>query len=205
MELTAFKRYHQLLITASDDPKKMGFVCEKGDIIEFANRVRLVRSFRGLHLDGYKQDTVAGYDAFMLVFLTHSTLERYGEIIGIKTKDLRIFGPLLAPYQPEKVANDFVASDKNKRLYEFLYDRVNPGLKTELQMVYDRTSSNVACLSGAIRHIFAHGHLTAHANRIRPLKVNAECLKLSKFLVDFMDAEFTKIVDTYEKSSLLGG
>lgn len=197
MGLTTFKLYQELLKKAHYKPDKMGFKCEAGDINEFANRVRLVRSFRGLHLEGYRDDTVAGYNAFLLIFLTHSALERFREIFGVES-DTGL-SPMLLPYQPKTVADEFVAGDPKRLLFDFMYERLdNKRLREHLSRIYDGDEDNIAHLSASIRHIFAHGHLTAHAHGINPRKVNNSCARLSNFIIDFMDAEFTKTVKEYQ-------
>ena len=83
-QLTDMQKIKGIAVFTVNATEMMGFKCKAGDINEFANRVRLVRSFRGLQLDGYADETVAGYNAFLLIFLTHSALERFSEIFGVK-------------------------------------------------------------------------------------------------------------------------
>jgi len=54
-------------------------------------------------------------------------------------------------------------------------------------------------ISAAIRHIFVHGHLAANANGAKPKKIAEGCMLVSDFLLDFMDAEFTKSMEECEK------
>ena len=88
----------------------------------------------------------------------------------------------------------FLAGDKDRLLFDFLHKRVNKDLKQHLTSIYAGEDENVAQISASIRHIFAHGILTAYANDIKPKVVNKLCMELSDFLLDFMDNEFTKKV-----------
>jgi hypothetical protein len=197
MELQGFDKFSQL--RALDiRPSTIGFGAKvrTGDINYFASRVRLAKNFRGIHLEGYSQETTFGYNAFFLVFLTHSALERFADINSFD-KDLGKLGPLIARYNPEKVIQEFVEKDSKGLLYDFLYKRVNNNLKVKLNECRNYNSTNVAYLSASIRHIFAHGYLCAHSNGINPKNVYSICTSISDFLLNFMDAEFTKKIEEY--------
>jgi hypothetical protein len=196
MELSSSKLYHGFFSDPDFTPAKMGFACEPVYIVEFESRFRLAKSFEGLQLKDYTEHTTAGYNAFVLLFLTHSVLERYFKINNIKIGDLDL---LLEPYNPQQIASEFTNWDKDRKLYVFIYARLkNKDLQKKFALVYDGKSNNVAYLSAAIRHIFVHGHLTANVNRINPKHLYRESVRLSDFLLAFMDAEFTKKVKEYE-------
>lgn len=198
MVLQEFAKFQQLL-KLEHSPSEIGFGLNvrAGDINRFANRVRLARGFRGINLEGYSQETIVGYNAFFQVFLTHSALERFLEINSLKLDEL---DSLIAPYNPEKVIQEFLEKDKNALLYNFLHERVNDKLKVKLSQCQSCSSTNVAHISASIRHIFAHGHLCAHSNCINPKNVYSICISISDFILNFMDAEFTnKIEDYYNK------
>ncbi len=196
MELQGFAKFHQLLKLGSN-PSSIGFgpKVRAGDIIRFASRVRLAKNFKGINLEGYSQETNYGYDAFFLVFLTHSALERFLEINSLK---LDALDSLMAPYNPEKVIQKFVEKDKKGLLYNFLYEKINDKkLKVKLSDCRSYNSTNVAYISASIRHIFAHGHLCAHSNDVNPKNVYSICTSISDFLLTFMDAEFAKKIEEY--------
>ncbi|RUS94386.1 hypothetical protein DSM106972_093710 [Dulcicalothrix desertica PCC 7102] len=119
MELQGFAKFHQLL-KLDQHPSDMGFSSKvrAGDIIRFASRVRLAKSFKGINIDGYSQDANYGYNAFFLVFLTHSALERFIEISALNLDALDF---IMAPYNPEKVIEKFLEKDKKSLLYNFIY------------------------------------------------------------------------------------
>ena len=194
MGLQRFAKFQELLRTGHH-PRAMGFTVRAGDINIFANRMRLARSFRGIQLDGYADDTVLGYNAFFQMLLTHSALECFLDLNGLKSVDQ--IGDLLKPYGPEKVIQIFIEKDRDGRLFTFLHKRIEERLKPKLEACRNRTSTNVGYISASVRHIFAHGHLTANANRINPRNVYTICNVTSDFLLDFMDREFTKKIDAY--------
>ena len=197
MELQGFDKFHQLR-KLNYDPSSIGFGAKvrTGDINRFASRVRLAKNFRGINLEGYSQETISGYNAFFLVFLTHSALERFNEINSFGS-DLDKLNPLIAAYNPEKVIQEFVEKDEKDLFYNFIYKRVNDKLKVKLSDCRSYNSINVAHISASIRHIFAHGHLCAHSNGINPKNIYSICISISDFLLNFMDAEFTKKIEEY--------
>jgi hypothetical protein len=195
MVLQGFAKYQQLL-NLEHSPSEIGFGLNvrAGDINRFASRFRLARGFRGINLEGYSQETIVGYNAFFQVFLTHSALERFLQINSLELDEL---DSLIAPYNPEKVIQEFFEKDKNALLYNFLYERVNNKLKGKLNQCQSCSSTNAAYISASIRHIFAHGHLCAHSNCMNPKNVNSICISISDFILNFMDTEFTKKIEDY--------
>jgi len=193
-DLTSYKKFHDLKKLAEGDLSKIGFTCEFRLINELNNRYRLARSFEGLKLTGYREETIAGYEALTQVFLSHSALEMLIGVLDCESmKDLE---PLLIPYNPESIIVEFVKADYKKRLFEFLIKRMeNESISKQLTRVYEGESSNVFQISRSIRNIFAHGHLTAHANSVNPKKMQKMCKKLSDFTLDFIDSEFTNLVN----------
>jgi hypothetical protein len=82
MGLIAFATF-QALLKNGHTSKHMGFRGTNGQVNVFANRMRVARSFRGIQLDGYTDASTLGYNAFFQVFLTHSALECYAQLIGL--------------------------------------------------------------------------------------------------------------------------
>jgi len=194
MGLSAFKDF-QSYLRQGYHPPQMGFKCKAGDINQFANRVRLARAFQGLELEGYAEDTIEGYSGFFQVFLTHASLERFLEING---HNLGQMCKLIKPYGPERIVLAFRETDPKRRLFDFLYKRLNAHLQSKLEQIYNADETNIGYLSASVRHIFAHGHLTAHASGINPVKVSAFCCELSDFLIEFMDSEFSKKISDFQ-------
>lgn len=193
MGLKSFKTF-QALLRQGHFPPRIGFKCSAGEINIFANRMRLARAFQGLQLDGYTEQSVLGYNGLFQVFLTHSALERFNNLYDLQVRDLET---MLLPYQPENILQIFNQEDAKGRFYEFFYPLTNKTLKSRLTKLKNGESVNVAIYSEAIRHIFAHGHLTANANQVNPKRVHTICMSISDFLIEFMDAEFTKTIEGY--------
>jgi len=197
MGLTSFSTF-QALLKNDHSSKNIGFHRGSGHVNVFANRMRVARSFRGIQIDGYTDDTIIGYNDFFQVFLTHGALEIYAQLIGADPA----YGPLIADsfqrYAPEPVIQTLIRNDPDGRLCTFIVSKLNAKtLKEIVRACQCGESTNVAGLSAAIRHIFAHGELTAHANRVNPRRAHGICLAISDFLLDFMDREFTRQIDTY--------
>jgi hypothetical protein len=110
---------------------------------------------------------------------------------------------MLIPHGPEPVVEGFFDLDNNDRLYNFLCTHIDvrgKKIKEGLTQCKLGESTNISYISAAIRHIFAHGYLTATADRINPKSVNKACMIVSDFLLRFMDAEFTRKIDAcYER------
>lgn len=195
MGLRAFGTYQDLL-KAGHQPQQMGFPVRAGDINRFANRLRLAREFEGLKLPTYAENTVRGYEAFVQVFLTHSALECFPKILGYSR--VHELEPVIAPYPRADLLALIKENDPRGRLIGFIYKRVNGPLQKHLDDYRAGTLQNVGNLSAAIRHIFAHGHLTATGAGLNPRRVHRICTALSSFLHDFMDEEFGRRVEEYE-------
>jgi hypothetical protein len=166
----------------------MGLHGTPGDVTRLSYRVRIVKAFRGMKLDGVSDKTAKGYDAFTLIFLTHSAPEQYLHITGRALGDIEGAHKVL---QSEQVIAGFFELDKDGKLFEFLQKRL---LHKQLQKRFAECRAgrchNVGVISAVIRHIFVHGHLAANSNEIKPGKVYQACQQVSRFLLDFMDSEF---------------
>lgn len=197
MALTSFSTF-QALLKDGHTSKHIGFRGGAGQVNLFANRLRVARSFRGIELEGYSDATTLGYNAFLRVFLTHGALECYAHLVGADPA----YGPAIAGplqgYTPERVIQTLIRHDPGGRLCAFITRKLTARTLKEIVYACQRgESTNVAGLSAAIRHIFAHGELTAHANRVKPRQVHVICVAISDFLLDFMDREFTRQIDRY--------
>lgn len=200
MSSRAIKAFFELY-SAGHSPERMDISGSAGDINRLSSRVRLAKAFRGICLEGYSESTTLGYNAFFQVFLTHSALERYLALIDTKVEDMEA---VLSPYGPEEVVREFFRLDSNGRLFDFLHARVKQRLKGHLTACRDGTSSNVGTISASIRHIFAHGHLTANANDQDPRRCYRACGMVSEFLLAFIDEHFSQKIDQYRRGEGLG-
>ena len=188
-----WKNYIKLV--GSVIPDDIGFTDSQGDINRFAARFRAANQFKGITLEGYGQNTAEGYSALCQVMFTWSAFETFEKIAKLNRKDLsrelECFGAI-------EVLNKIRAIDKENRFYKFIYDKLDSSQhKRELDNYFNQDSCNLLYLASAIRHIFAHGWLSPHANQADPKAVNQICHILSQFLLDFMDREFSYRVDRF--------
>lgn len=203
MGLASYGKFQELRKRSGYAPHRTGFV-ESVDGVQITTyinrlnaRVNVAKSFRGIELDGVGPKTVKGYDAFFQVILTHSVLERFMRLYG-KTSRVSTWNEMIAPHNPQEVIEDFFALDEGAKLFEFLCDHIDERgkpIEDGLTACKNRESTNVAFISTAVRHIFAHGYLTANVNKANPIKLHKACMLVSDFLLNFMDAEFTKSID----------
>jgi hypothetical protein len=171
------------------------------DVNRLHTRVRLAKRFQGISVEGYSPKTILGYDGLFQAFLTHSALETFIKFRGpVKDDKLDALSTLMTQYGGREVLQGCFQKDKNGTLYNFLHKRVNHRLKDRLRRCRSEETDNVGYLSACIRHIFAHGELSANADNVNPMHLHSLCLSVSDFLLDLIDTEFTKKVDAcYER------
>ena len=154
--LTHWPAYSSLL-GSGIGAKDIGFAVAGGDVARFAARYRVARSFQGIKLAGYTTDTVVGYDSLFRVFLMWSAFERFLRVVG-QTQDS--IEPQLAPYKPQQCLAAIRAGDIGKTFYEFVAPRVNAEHKARISDFANNAPTNPTFLASAVRHLFAHGHLS---------------------------------------------
>lgn len=186
------------LIRSNHNARQIGFQTDNDKVFRFTNRFRLAKEFVEIKFDTYRNNTADGYTSLFKVFLVYSAFELFLETIGEKQSSITV---LISPYKPTDYIAFFLNKDKTKQFYDFLYnhlDRANH--KNNLMNVCNGKSSNVTYIASSIRHIFAHGHLSAHANQCNPQIVKEICDKIFEFHIKVMDNEFTKMIESYRNS-----
>ena len=83
-----------------------------------------------------------------------------------------------------------------KVLTKFLCERVNHRLNQRLTQLKSGDKNEIIAIAAAIRHIFAHGHLTAHPGGVDSKSMCILNLELAQVMLDFMDREFSKRVES---------
>lgn len=101
----------------------------------------------------------------------------------------------MAEHGGEEILQGCFGNDRKDLLYGFMHGRVNRPLQDRLRRCKSGESANVSYLSASIRHIFAHGDLSAGANGLRSSNLQPLCISVSDFLLNFIDVEFAKKVD----------
>jgi hypothetical protein len=179
--------------------KQIGFALDGAEVSRFTARYRVAKAFRGIRLDGYSPDTIQGYDSLMRVFLAWSAFEKFLQVVG-KTQNSIV--PSLAPYRPDDCLGDLRKDQIAKTFYDFVTPRVNEKHQSRLQEFANGTLTNPTYLASAVRHLFAHGHLTAHAGGMLTEHVDRVCEILFEFHLKVMDGEFSRIVRTFRDANL---
>jgi len=190
--LPGFTRAREIVKGAGDKIQPFGFVGTKFDFYRFANRLRLATSFRRMELDGFTEETSLGYDSLTRVFFTWSAFEGYAELV----RDLPPFRILFGQY-PKRHIWELAAKcrelDPENKLGAFLVEHSQKQIHMDFLENF-RNGNDFAVLTHAacIRHIFAHGRLTAHPNGLPAENLRGICNALSDFLIDFVRNDFSR-------------
>ncbi len=178
--------------------KQMGFSKDDSTVYRFTNRFRLAKEFNEIKFDTYKGNTANGYNGLFRAFLAYSAFELFLKITG-KTQQTII--NLLSAYDPGSSIKQILSADSNRQFYNFIYTHLDrPNAKTGLSDAYKGTSTNITFIASGIRHIFAHGHLSAHANECKPETIKKICDIIFEFHERVMEQEFAKLVQSYKSS-----
>jgi hypothetical protein len=176
------------------DPRQYGLKATNDDINRWAARYRAARAFGGVLLEGYSNSTSEGYSGFCKVFFVWSAFERFLPIVGLEQVSS---GRLFKNEDSESIGRRVLELDRNERLYGFIYDRCNNKNQEELQKWRSKELGNFTYLLSAVRHVFVHGHLTPHADGANPVKSAKICNIISDHVLDVMDNEFTRLIDSF--------
>jgi hypothetical protein len=191
--LPGFTDARDIIKGADDSIFPLQYKGDKFEFYRFANRYRMAKRFRGIELDGFEDSTQDGYSALIRVFLVWSVFERYTNLAG----DPPPYGQLLSlvpKFDFNKLADHIERHDTEHKLYDFLYDLSLEGSRHYLERYRDGDRRGVIFYAAAIRHIYAHGHLTAHPNGCNPDDVLTICDALADFLLELMQKDFTRRV-----------
>ncbi len=190
--LPGFQRARRLVKAQGDSVAPLGFSGSKFDFYRFANRFRLAVSFRGMSLDGFTDETRAGYDALTRVFFAWSAFERYADLADDRPPFRKLFA-----HHPRRHVHELAARcralDPEQRLCDFLVEQsLLPVHETHLQRYRDGHDFSVLTLAACIRHIFAHGILTAHPNKLPAGNLAGIGSGLADFLIHFVRSDFAR-------------
>ena len=196
--LPGFHRARALVKAAGDSLAVLGFVGQKQEFYRFANRLRLAACFGGLHLKGFGDDTALGYDGLTQVFFTWSAFERYADLANDRPPFRELF-----KHHPKarfvELATVCHAQDPEGKLTEFLIQQTQlPVHETHLAKYRNGDPYAVLTLAACIRHIFAHGHLTANPYRLPAVNLVIICGALDDFLMKFIRSDFLRRVQLAE-------
>jgi len=175
-----------LIKASGDSVKALGFLGDKYEFYRFANRYRMAVRFTGIQLEGFGENTERGYSA-----LTRTVFERYTDLAGIHCP----YAPFFA-YVPKielsKLANLIDRADPNYKLFDHLRSQSLPQNQDQLERFRSGDRHAVVFYASAIRHIYVHGHLTAHPNGCTSENVETICHAISDFLIRGIRDDFSR-------------
>ncbi|MBD2076969.1 hypothetical protein H6F86_24400 [Phormidium sp. FACHB-592] len=168
-----------------------------GPLARWSARFRLAKSFKGLDLgDAYAgSETPQLYAAITRIFLVYSAFETYCDIVGLKPHEEDQVKSLQEPLSQQATLQTIRQIDPQYAIAKFLLEHLkNKKLKQTMGAFIDEQAINVSCFAGGIRHVFAHGILTANASGLSPQRFDQVSQIVSGFLLDCMDQDFDERV-----------
>ncbi len=189
--LPGFSEAREIIKTADDSVFPLGYKGSKFDFYRFANRYRMAARFQGLSLEGFEEETEAGYSALTRVFLTWSVFERYSELVGDPSPYKQLLS-LVPRISFAELADHIERHDPERRLFDFLYEQSLEQNRHFLDRYRNGDRRGVVFYAAAIRHIYVHGHLTAHPNRCEAASVQAICHRLADFILSLVRDDFIR-------------
>jgi len=178
----------------------------------FIARFRLASKFVGVKAEGYTENTLRGYDALLKVFLAYtafeSLIEAIAETRATENKHLSIYFAIDRHNHPFE---DIEVAEKiwnNEKLLQVLIDYADVSQRSSVQMEALMSfylgvinGEHLHAVARQIRHLVAHGNLTAYgAESIR--KENTDALnELAKLILDETYKLFEKYVSEVEAHS----
>lgn len=198
--LPGFGKARSIIKGAGDSLQPLDYRGTKFDFYRWVNRYRLALRFEGVRLEGFGEDTVLGYSALTRTFLAWSVFERYGELAG----DPPPYRALLA-YVPKlelsRLADHIDRHDRDGHLFDFLHGESIPLYQGLLDRFRGGNRRAVVAYAASLRHIYVHGHLTAHPNNCTAEDVASIADVLSTFLLDLTAKDFARRVKLEEASA----
>ncbi len=194
---TGYREFEQL-IKEGHNTTQFGFQTDGNTVYRFTNRFRLAKEFDEIKFDTYKGDTAMGYNGLFRAFLVYSAFELFLKISGESQSTIT---NVLSPYDPALAIQCILRADSNRQFYDFIDARlIRQNAKAGLSDAYNGASTNITYIASGIRHIFAHGHLSAHANECKPEIVKEICDTIFEFHARVMEQEFRKVINMYKSS-----
>ena len=155
-------------------------------------RYRLAKSFRSIILNDYSASTAAAYGEILRVLLAWSAFEVLMKAMGIKQKET---DSLLDRNCATSTVTAIRDADRDGTVADFLLEHLRTDHMQVLSSYRKGESINVSYFISGIRHVFAHGILSAHSGGVSPEVVGTVCSTVSGFLLRVMDAEFSRCLD----------
>ncbi len=168
-----------------------------GKLAKWSARFRLAKSFKALDLgDAYaSSDTPLLYSAITRIFLVYSAFETYCSAVGLGLNNSIHMKALEENNLRDRTIQAIRNLDPENNLPRYLVDKIkSPGLINTLNSFIEGNDINVSYLARSIRHIFAHGVLSAHSVGLSSSNFDQISQLISEFLLDCMDEDFDRRV-----------
>ncbi|MBI3773506.1 MAG: hypothetical protein HY272_12500 [Gammaproteobacteria bacterium] len=180
--------------------RKFGIFTTVDHVNRFKARYRAAKALAGLELKDFSAITSPGYLALTRMLYAYSAFELLLCVIGVKQKNS---DRLLAKYPIDDWVQELKKADTNDTIYNFVlaHGNLNDKHKHHVsQYLASRKPFNFTFLASAIRHTFAHGHLTPGAGKATSRQVEAICDVLVRALFQIIDAEFEERMNVLQKA-----
>ena len=177
------------IIKANDDSiEPLGYEGTKFHFYRFVNRYRLAVNFRGVVIDDYGQDTADTYGVIHKLFLMWSTFEMYCHLCDKPYHKMFLSYP---KHKTHTLAREYRELDSDGVLIDFLIRRSSVHGQDEFMSQFkDGNNLRVITIAACIRHIYAHGHLTAHPQGMTAESTSAICKLFTSFISNFIINDF---------------
>jgi hypothetical protein len=152
----------------------------------------LAKSLAAIELTGYRPETAAAYASVFRVFLAYSAFELFEVLMhgGENARPGRAERWSVSR-NPELVTT-LLRHTRSGKLVKFLErELTSPPAREGLLALVEGRSDNVLFLAASMRHIFAHGAMTAHADGTAPGHLRKLADATSGHVVRIVDEEFS--------------
>lgn len=183
--------------TAGDYPKHWADWCKavtdkrvpsSTKLNRFAARYRAARIFHGIHCEptaNKSRSWEQGFSALLKVFLAYTAAETLAKSLPASHQVFRLND---ARIESMEIARRLRSS---RRLFHLLIAEVDTeGLRRRLQASVDNNSDDVFCVASAIRHLVAHGWITAGGADARSISSQQCLLDLANAVLALCDEKF---------------
>lgn len=165
------------LVRAGALPVELGFSCEHETLNRANARFRVASGFRGILLESFGVATSNGYGSLFRLFLTWTAFEQYckGLVLSASRRDA-----WFSEYVPADAEATVRRLDPENRLFSMVHGKTRGEVRANIDSYLRGTAYGFTYLPAGLRHLFAHGELTPHANRTTPEYLTA----LGNFFAD---------------------
>ena len=159
----------------------------------FHARYRLAQACKGLKFEPteYTSGVAAGYDALTRCLLAWSAFEMCAKLVDESRNDL------LRRHGADAMVTHLSWQTLAEPFYRVVLENLtHRDHKAEFAKFLQRSQCNPCIVLGAIRHVFAHGHLTPSAGGGDQLAAASACSDLAGYLMNtVIDADWTERVE----------